>query len=479
MGKKRQLCDIIRLFFLVLVIHCLPTSSARAGADWQPLPKGEISRIAFGSCAKQWQHEPIWDTITTSKPDLFLFLGDAVYSDTDGATAWTVSDGQLLGEWNRLADKTEFQRAKEAFPFMATWDNHDYGTHNGGAEFLLKETSKKIFLDFFGEPKDTARRMSPGIYDAKIFGPKGRRVQIILLDTRYFKNSYAKDSRSKEHRLKAGRVGDNIVVAGGFGVSGILDATMIFDAKKRIRFQGPDLPARRHHVYPIGREGEVLAIGGYEPQGEEIWHMQSTVFTFDRGMKSWNCGPDLPEPRAEFAAGNIDGTVIVTAGRKKIAQWTGSRDDHTIDPETFLLKSGARSWDTGAPIPTPRMSCAAVVLNGRLHVLGGQVQTGKGISYRNVAAHEAYDPKTDTWEQLPPLQRPAAGIAAAVWGDKIYVLGGEEDKEPYEVYDNVFVYDPAIGSWSVEKNLPEPLHGHGAVAMDDGIHILGGSTTSG
>jgi hypothetical protein len=147
--------------------------------DWLPLPHGEISRIAFGSCAKQWQHQPIWDAVITAQPDLFLFLGDAIYADTDGKTAWNVSVEQLSGEWNRLADKPEFQKARAAIPMMATWDNHDYGTHDGGAEFPLKGQSQTIFLDFFGEPAESKRRNIPGIYDAKIFGPQGRRVQII------------------------------------------------------------------------------------------------------------------------------------------------------------------------------------------------------------------------------------------------------------------------------------------------------------
>ena len=39
------------------------------------------------------------------------------------------------------------------------------------------------------------------------FGPDGRRVQIILLDTRFFKDNYKKDPRPKEERLQAGKVG--------------------------------------------------------------------------------------------------------------------------------------------------------------------------------------------------------------------------------------------------------------------------------
>lgn len=187
--------------------HQLGTSEVADSNSWQPLPKKGIKRIAFGSCAKQWQYQPIWQSVIDLKPDLFLFLGDAIYADTDGKTAWDVSEKQLRGEWNRLADKPEFQAVKAKIPFMAVWDNHDYGTHNGGAEFPLKEASKSAFLDFFGEASNSPRRKRQGIYDAQIFGDEGQRVQIILLDTRYFKGNFVKDTRTPEEKAKLGVVG--------------------------------------------------------------------------------------------------------------------------------------------------------------------------------------------------------------------------------------------------------------------------------
>ena len=211
MKITRTFCLLPILTVAVIAATALMVSTFAVAASqqkgWLPLPEGEILRIAFGSCAKQWQNQPIWKTVIAAHPDLFLFLGDAIYADTDGKTAWSVSDGQLKGEWNRLADKPEFQLVRAKIPFMATWDNHDYGTHNGGADFPLKEASKIIFLDFFGEPADSERRQTPGIYDAQIFGPEGRRVQIILLDTRFFKDMYKKDPTPKSERLKAGKVG--------------------------------------------------------------------------------------------------------------------------------------------------------------------------------------------------------------------------------------------------------------------------------
>ena len=115
----------------VVVIFCLMSSMAISDQQsakknlLQELSDKPIGRIAFGSCAKHWQPQPIWDAVIDAKPDLWLFLGDAVYADTDGTTAWLVSKEQLIGEWNRLGDKPEFQKAKENIPMMATWDNHD------------------------------------------------------------------------------------------------------------------------------------------------------------------------------------------------------------------------------------------------------------------------------------------------------------------------------------------------------------------
>ncbi len=188
----------------VLLTAVLPFTAIAAEL---PTFDTRLTRIAFGSCAKQWQSQPIWDAVIAAKPDLWLFLGDAVYADTDGKTAWLVTPEQLAGEWNRLADKPEFQRARTQLPMLATWDNHDYGSHAGGKDFPVKIESQKIFLDFFGEPTDSKRRITPGIYDAKIFGPEGQRVQIILLDTRYFKDNYKKDSTPKNERLAKGKVG--------------------------------------------------------------------------------------------------------------------------------------------------------------------------------------------------------------------------------------------------------------------------------
>ena len=200
-----QLYGIV-IFFLMGSMAIADQQSADQ-VSLQQLSSKAIERIAFGSCAKQWRHQAIWDSVIATRPDLFVYLGDAIYADTDGKTVWDVSQGQLPGDWQRLADKPDFQRARAKIPFMATWDNHDYGAHAGGAEFKLKQASKTIFLDFFGEPAESQRRQRDGVYDAKIFGPADKRVQVILLDTKYNRSAFKKDPSPNKARLVKGKVG--------------------------------------------------------------------------------------------------------------------------------------------------------------------------------------------------------------------------------------------------------------------------------
>ena len=193
---------IARLFAALLVIVCANSFASNTLLFSEPLQK-----IAFGSCAMQFLPQPIWESIARQSPDLFLFLGDNIYGDYDGKQAYTPTADTLRRDWQRLADEPHFQAFRKQVPIMATWDNHDYGKHDGGVEFELKQVSQQIFLDFFDEPADSEQRLSPGIYDAKVIGPVGKRVQVILLDTRYFKGPFIKDTRSKEEKAAAGNVG--------------------------------------------------------------------------------------------------------------------------------------------------------------------------------------------------------------------------------------------------------------------------------
>lgn len=152
----------------------------------EPLGERSEYKIAFGSCLNQNANQPIWNAIAERKPDLFIFLGDNVYADTD--------DMALMAEcYAKQARRSEFRRFSRQVPIIATWDDHDYGCDDSGCEYPRREESKEIMLDFFREPRNSERRQREGIYTSYYLGSGPSRVQIVLLDLRWFRSKLKLD----------------------------------------------------------------------------------------------------------------------------------------------------------------------------------------------------------------------------------------------------------------------------------------------
>lgn len=149
----------------------------------------ELRSIAFGSCIDQSRPAPIWDTIVAGRPDLFLFGGDNVYC------GMPYSLDKLRRAYAQAAESPGMNRLRRSVPHLAIWDDHDYGQNDGGADFAFKAESKAEFARFWQLAADDPRRAREGLYHAQVFGPAGRRVQVILLDGRWFRSPWKATDR--------------------------------------------------------------------------------------------------------------------------------------------------------------------------------------------------------------------------------------------------------------------------------------------
>jgi alkaline phosphatase D len=147
--------------------------------------------IAFGSCAHQANPQPVLDLAIATKPEVFIYLGDNIYSDT-------YSMDTLRMNYEILGARPEFQRLKAATKILAVWDDHDYGWNDSGRHYPYKAESKKIFLDFFGDQGDSTIYQHEGIYHTVYLGEAGQRVQIIFPDTRTFRDKLLPYNGSRE-----------------------------------------------------------------------------------------------------------------------------------------------------------------------------------------------------------------------------------------------------------------------------------------
>jgi alkaline phosphatase D len=195
----------MRVSFAVLVLASLFGPFALA----VELPADTtLTRIAFGSCAKENKPQPIWAAVADARPQAFVFLGDNIYGDSRDV-------GVLERKYGQLAAIEGFARLRDSTPLFATWDDHDFGENDAGAEYPSKEASRQAFLRFWGEPAESPRWQRDGVYTSYTFGPPGRRVQLILLDLRYNRTPIFVDPRWGSYeayenwaRTRDGRDGD-------------------------------------------------------------------------------------------------------------------------------------------------------------------------------------------------------------------------------------------------------------------------------
>ncbi|CAA7407480.1 unnamed protein product [Spirodela intermedia] len=169
-----------------------------------------VSRIAFGSCANQNASQPIWSAINEFDPQLFIWLGDNIYGDNKRPPR-VFGKERTIGPWKNvpvffpaseqeLRERYRLQKSKPGYSnlrrraqVIGTWDDHDYGLNDAGKEFSGKNITQKLLLDFLDEAPDSPRFRQAGVYASYLFGPKGKQIKVILLDTRYHRDPIRSD----------------------------------------------------------------------------------------------------------------------------------------------------------------------------------------------------------------------------------------------------------------------------------------------
>jgi alkaline phosphatase D len=207
-----------------------------------PETEHSIQRIAFGSCIDQAKPQPLWGQILADKPDLFIFGGDNVY-----ASKQPFDIANTHAAYAALATNQGFAQLRSTVPHLAIWDDHDYGLNDGGAAFPHKQATKDAFLNFWNIPDYDPRRGREGLYHAATYGPAGQRVQVILLDNRWFLSKWKptdqRDAPGKERYVPDADVSKTVLGAAQWTW---LEAQLTQPADVRIIVSGIQVIAEGH-----------------------------------------------------------------------------------------------------------------------------------------------------------------------------------------------------------------------------------------
>jgi alkaline phosphatase D len=163
----------------------LPAASVVEDAADKHYPN-KLQTIAFGSCNKQDKPQEMWKAINANKPDAWIWLGDMVYADTYIAT-------ELTAELNKLKADPDYAALTKSAAVLGIYDDHDYGLNDCGKGHPNKAKVKGAVLDFLDVAATSPVRRRPGTFQSYTFGSGKELTKVIILDTRYFRDTILLD----------------------------------------------------------------------------------------------------------------------------------------------------------------------------------------------------------------------------------------------------------------------------------------------
>lgn len=172
----------MRVSFYVLIALALScTQSNKESSNQQE----EISsyKIAFGSCSVQGKTEAqLWTEVEANNPDLWIWLGDNVYADTEDMA-------KMKADYDLQKSHSDYQSLIATTDVIGIWDDHDFGGNDMGKEYPMKDESRDLLFNFLDVPKANPAWKRKGAYQAYEYQVDSKKFKIILLDARFFRDS--------------------------------------------------------------------------------------------------------------------------------------------------------------------------------------------------------------------------------------------------------------------------------------------------
>lgn len=141
--------------------------------------------FVFASCNDQQREQPLWEPIRNHNPELFIWGGDNIYSDTHDMQ-------KMKADYDKQFNQPDYAQLRQQTKVIGTWDDHDYGENDAGANYPEKIGAKELFWDFMELPKTDSLRKQPGIFHNYVHKTPQGSVNFIMLDTRYYRGPLLK-----------------------------------------------------------------------------------------------------------------------------------------------------------------------------------------------------------------------------------------------------------------------------------------------
>ena len=237
-----------------------------------------------------------------------------------------------------------------------------------------------------------------------------------------------------------------------------------------------------HEVHGEVVKGKLYVFGGYDVNKRPNWTPTKRSYMYDPIANTWTTIADLPHTPNGPGFGGITHEGLTTDSIN-IYMAGGYTSNAGGTGQTFGTKQVWRynvSLNTYTRLPDLPAALAAgqlQYLKGKIHYIGGA-----NLSRADVGVHYALDLKNLTagWKTLASLPNPRNHPGSAVYGGKIYFIGGSHHQNDDAVAQKtVEAYDPITNTWSKLADMPVARDhiSSAVVVMGTRILVLGGETS--
>ena len=239
----------------------------------------------------------------------------------------------------------------------------------------------------------------------------------------------------------------------------------------------PPLPEAVASFGAVVADGWLYVYGGHI--GEEHAHSAANLSKNFRRIKlqggtAWE---DLPMQTTlqGFPLVAHDGKVYRVGGLNILNATTDDKEDLHSTAEFAEYDPATQKWTALAPLPAARSSHNAAMIGDRLYVVGGWRLEGKspGTWEPDALVYDFTKP-SEGWQKLPLPEFKRRALAAGVWQDKLFAIGGMDDKGKTSM--QVDLFDTKTGKWQKGPSLPGAgMAGFGVSAwnLDGQLYVCG------
>ncbi len=293
---------------------------------------------------------------------------------------------------------------------------------------------------------------------------------------------------SPQGEITSAVIGKKWYVFGGYDAPNVQarGIVTVYDAAADSWADRKNMLIPAHHAAAVALDGKIYVFGGFVGRpGTKVWQPIPSAAMYDPDADSWKELAPMPTARGSAQAVVVDGKIYVIGGAhanipgKPMTEPLWVGVPQIVVGTVEVYDPASNSWQTRAPMPTGRNHFLAVAVDGKIYALNGRLGTPFVTMSDVTDLVESYDPATDTWTYKSRSPTRRGDVAGDVYNGKIYVTGGEYEEPAGKLTFWAFeAYDPKTNSWQVLPHMQIARHGFVANFIDNEFHVAGGSFQS-